>query len=157
MGDPISALTAKMFLDGQNVFSGCDTLRIDFSKLQALNIRFNNEKSMDYTNPNLPSGDQAQSPATAGTPATTASVDQYTLNVATPTQFGKLLCVFNNSIINNCCLISGQSKRKCHNHLTACVVFCDGCPHIAYWNCAHVNSACVIRPQLFRHHCRGWT
>jgi len=32
-------------------------LRIDFSKLQELNVKFNNEKSWDYTNPNLPSGD----------------------------------------------------------------------------------------------------
>ena len=36
-------------------------LRIDFSKLQALNVKYNNDKSRDYTNPNLPSGEGAPS------------------------------------------------------------------------------------------------
>jgi hypothetical protein len=44
-------------LHGQNIYNGCCTLRIDFSKLQALNVKYNNDKSRDYTNPNLPSGD----------------------------------------------------------------------------------------------------
>ena len=44
-------------LNGQNIYNGCCTLRIDFSKLPALNVKFNNDKSWDYTNPNLPSGD----------------------------------------------------------------------------------------------------
>jgi len=44
-------------LNGQNIYNGCCTLRIDFSKLQELNVKFNSDKSWDYTNPNLPSGD----------------------------------------------------------------------------------------------------
>ena len=44
-------------LNGQNIYNGCCTLRIDFSKLQELNVKFNNDKSWDYTNPNLPTGD----------------------------------------------------------------------------------------------------
>ena len=44
-------------LNGQNIYNGCCTLRIDFSKLQALNVKYNNDKSRDYTNPSLPSGD----------------------------------------------------------------------------------------------------
>ena len=47
-------------LNGQNIYNGCCTLRIDFSKLQELNVKFNNDKSWDYTNPNLPAGDPIQ-------------------------------------------------------------------------------------------------
>jgi len=50
-------------LNGQNIYNGCCTLRIDFSKLQELNVKFNNDRSWDYTNPHLPTGgDPMQSP-----------------------------------------------------------------------------------------------
>lgn len=52
-----AAQSARQGLDGQNVYNGCCTLRIDYSKLVTLNVKYNNEKSRDYTNPNLPSGD----------------------------------------------------------------------------------------------------
>lgn len=32
-------------------------MRIDYSKLATLNVKYNNEKSRDYTNPNLPAGE----------------------------------------------------------------------------------------------------
>lgn len=44
-------------LDGQNIYNACCTLRISFSKLTSLNVKYNNEKSRDYTRPDLPSGD----------------------------------------------------------------------------------------------------
>lgn len=44
-------------LDGQNIYNGCCTLRIDYSKMTSLNVKYNNDKSRDYTNPSLPSGD----------------------------------------------------------------------------------------------------
>lgn len=44
-------------LDGQNIYNSCCTLRIDFSKMQSLNVKYNNDKSRDYTNPTLPTGD----------------------------------------------------------------------------------------------------
>lgn len=44
-------------LNGQNIYNGCCTLRIDFSKLPCLNVKYNNDKSRDYTNPSLPSSD----------------------------------------------------------------------------------------------------
>lgn len=56
-GDSVSANAAKLSLDGQNIYNGCCTLRIDYSKLSQLNIKYNNDKSRDFTNPNLPSGD----------------------------------------------------------------------------------------------------
>lgn len=44
-------------LDGQNIYNSCCTLRIDYSKMQSLNVKYNNDKSRDYTNPTLPTGD----------------------------------------------------------------------------------------------------
>ncbi|XP_063259377.1 polypyrimidine tract-binding protein 1 isoform X3 [Prinia subflava] len=55
--DPMSSQHAKLSLDGQNIYNACCTLRIDFSKLTSLNVKYNNEKSRDYTRPDLPSGD----------------------------------------------------------------------------------------------------
>ncbi|XP_035996685.1 polypyrimidine tract-binding protein 1b isoform X2 [Fundulus heteroclitus] len=55
--DGTSAQAAKLSLEGQNIYNGCCTLRISFSKLTSLNIKYNNEKSRDFTRPDLPSGD----------------------------------------------------------------------------------------------------
>ncbi|XP_012288445.1 polypyrimidine tract-binding protein 1 isoform X3 [Orussus abietinus] len=55
--DMLSAQTAKFSLDGQNIYNSCCTLRIDYSKMQSLNVKYNNDKSRDYTNPTLPTGD----------------------------------------------------------------------------------------------------
>ncbi|XP_036907260.1 polypyrimidine tract-binding protein 2 isoform X5 [Sturnira hondurensis] len=49
--------TLNQALDGQNIYNACCTLRIDFSKLVNLNVKYNNDKSRDYTRPDLPSGD----------------------------------------------------------------------------------------------------
>lgn len=51
---PFSSLQS---LDGQNIYNSCCTLRIDFSKLVNLNVKYNNDKSRDYTRPDLPTGD----------------------------------------------------------------------------------------------------
>jgi hypothetical protein len=53
----ITAQAAKLSLDGQNIYNACCTLRIEYSKLSNLNVKYNNDKSRDYNNPNLPSGD----------------------------------------------------------------------------------------------------
>ncbi|KAL1498338.1 hypothetical protein ABEB36_009151 [Hypothenemus hampei] len=55
--DKESAQAAKQALDGQNVYNSCCTLRIDYSKMASLNVKYNNDKSRDYTNPSLPTGD----------------------------------------------------------------------------------------------------
>ncbi|XP_033239580.1 polypyrimidine tract-binding protein 1 isoform X2 [Drosophila pseudoobscura] len=55
--DANSAQHAKSLLDGQNIYNGCCTLRIDNSKLTALNVKYNNDKSRDFTNPALPPGE----------------------------------------------------------------------------------------------------
>lgn len=55
--DAQTAQHAKQTLDGQNIYNGCCTLRIDNSKLTALNVKYNNDKSRDFTNPTLPAGE----------------------------------------------------------------------------------------------------
>jgi polypyrimidine tract-binding protein 1 len=54
--DVASAIAAKRELDGQNIYAGCCTLRLQYSSLTNLNVKYNNEKSRDFTNPSLPSG-----------------------------------------------------------------------------------------------------
>uniref|UniRef100_A0A8P4KS47 RRM domain-containing protein n=1 Tax=Dicentrarchus labrax TaxID=13489 RepID=A0A8P4KS47_DICLA len=55
--DTVHAHHAKASLDGQNIYNGCCTLRIDFSKLSALNVKYNNDKSRDFTRADLPTGE----------------------------------------------------------------------------------------------------
>lgn len=43
-------------LNAKNMYNGCNLLRVDFSKLPELSVRFNNDKTRDFTNPLLPSG-----------------------------------------------------------------------------------------------------
>lgn len=64
--DTQSAQAAKQALDGQNIYNSCCTLRIDYSKMSSLNVKYNNDKSRDFTNPNLPSGDADNQLATLG-------------------------------------------------------------------------------------------
>ncbi|XP_051957377.1 polypyrimidine tract-binding protein 1b [Xyrauchen texanus] len=59
--DGLTAQHAKLALDGQNIYNGCCTLRISFSKLTSLNVKYNNDKSRDYTRPDLPTGDSQPS------------------------------------------------------------------------------------------------
>lgn len=48
-----SALGAKGALDNQNIYPGCNTLSIQFSGLQQLTVKYNSDKSRDFTNPTL--------------------------------------------------------------------------------------------------------
>lgn len=64
--DAQTAQHAKAVLDGQNIYNGCCTLRIDNSKLTALNVKYNNDKSRDFTNPSLPPGEPGADQLIAG-------------------------------------------------------------------------------------------
>ncbi|XP_063770777.1 polypyrimidine tract-binding protein 3 isoform X3 [Pseudophryne corroboree] len=55
--DTMNAHHAKVALDGQNIYNACCTLRIEFSKLTSLNVKYNNDKSRDFTRLDLPTGD----------------------------------------------------------------------------------------------------
>ncbi|NWH35674.1 PTBP3 protein, partial [Chloropsis hardwickii] len=55
--DAMNAYCAKMSLDGHCIYTGCCTLHIDFSKLTNLTVKYNNDKSRDFTRIDLPFGD----------------------------------------------------------------------------------------------------
>lgn len=59
------SVLALQTLDGQNIYTACCTLRVEYSKLTSLNVRYNNDKSRDYTNPALPTGDSVLDSALA--------------------------------------------------------------------------------------------
>jgi len=52
-------------LNARNMYNGCNLLRVDFSKLAELSVRFNNDKTRDFTNPLLPSGDSQTASSSA--------------------------------------------------------------------------------------------
>uniref|UniRef100_A0A8C8BM92 RRM domain-containing protein n=1 Tax=Otus sunia TaxID=257818 RepID=A0A8C8BM92_9STRI len=54
---PRNAYYAKMYLDGRSIYTTCCTLHIDFSKLARLTVKYNNNKSRDFTRFDLPFGD----------------------------------------------------------------------------------------------------
>ncbi|GAB1288547.1 Polypyrimidine tract-binding protein 3 [Apodemus speciosus] len=54
---PVTLEVLHQALDGQNIYNACCTLRIDFSKLTSLNVKYNNDKSRDFTRIDLPTGD----------------------------------------------------------------------------------------------------
>ena len=47
------ALTA---LDNENIYTGCNNLRVHFSNFHEVSVKFNNSRTRDYTNPDLPTG-----------------------------------------------------------------------------------------------------
>lgn len=55
-GSSNAAKYARQVLHGKNIYNGCCQLQIEFSKLTELNIKYNNERGWDFTNPTLPSG-----------------------------------------------------------------------------------------------------
>lgn len=66
--DNAEAHKAKLTLNGHNIFNGCCKLHIEYSKLQNLSVKYNNDKSRDYTNKHLP---------TDGSPSPAAAITQY--------------------------------------------------------------------------------
>lgn len=48
------AARTALDLNGQQLYPNCNVLKIEFSKLGRLNVKYNNDKSRDFTNPNLP-------------------------------------------------------------------------------------------------------
>lgn len=84
-----SAIQAKLSLDGQCMFQNGNVLRIEYSKLQNLIVKYNNEKSRDYTQPGLGAGNFSASSAVGGTSSMNGgSVDSGNV---TADHFGSLL------------------------------------------------------------------
>ncbi|XP_045809234.1 polypyrimidine tract-binding protein homolog 3 [Trifolium pratense] len=57
-----SAITARTALQGRNIYDGCCQLDIQFSNLDELQVNYNNDRSRDYTNPNLPTEQKGRPP-----------------------------------------------------------------------------------------------
>ncbi|XP_047676489.1 polypyrimidine tract-binding protein 1a isoform X3 [Tachysurus fulvidraco] len=85
--DAMTAQHAKLSLDGQNIYNACCTLRISFSKLTSLNVKYNNDKSRDYTRPDLPTGDGPAS-LEQQTIATSAFSKDFRAGLCTPYDYG---------------------------------------------------------------------
>jgi hypothetical protein len=51
----VSAGEALKALDGRDIYAGTCTLQICFSRSETLNVKENDERNRDYTNPSLPS------------------------------------------------------------------------------------------------------
>ncbi|GKV36140.1 hypothetical protein SLEP1_g44304 [Rubroshorea leprosula] len=49
-----SAVSARTALQGRNIYDGCCQLDIQYSNLDELQVHYNNDRSRDFTNPNLP-------------------------------------------------------------------------------------------------------
>ncbi|KAF7812614.1 polypyrimidine tract-binding protein-like protein 3-like [Senna tora] len=60
-----SAVIARSTLQGRNIYDGCCQLDIQFSNLDELQVNYNNDRSRDFTNPNLPT-EQKGRPAQPG-------------------------------------------------------------------------------------------
>ncbi|XP_020971694.1 polypyrimidine tract-binding protein homolog 3-like isoform X1 [Arachis ipaensis] len=56
-----SAVTTRSTLQGRNIYDGCCQLDIQFSNLDELQVNYNNDRSRDFTNPNLPTEQKGRS------------------------------------------------------------------------------------------------
>lgn len=56
-----SAVVARTALQGRNIYDGCCQLDIQYSNLDELQVNYNNERSRDFTNPNLPTEQKGRS------------------------------------------------------------------------------------------------
>src|SRR5438552_1752641 len=65
LADAVEACAARVVLNGQNIYDGCCTLRIDFSKNRSLEVKMNTDKQHDYTRSDLPT-DMSSSAAASG-------------------------------------------------------------------------------------------
>uniref|UniRef100_A0A673AQC5 Polypyrimidine tract-binding protein 3-like n=1 Tax=Sphaeramia orbicularis TaxID=375764 RepID=A0A673AQC5_9TELE len=111
--DTVHAQHAKAALDGQNIYNNCCTLRIDFSKLSALNVKYNNDKSRDFTRADLPTGELEPTAAfgkTAHRPAPTHA----TTDMAPPAVHSVLLVSnLNPEVRGHTCPEAGLADLLC--------------------------------------------
>jgi len=48
------AAAAKSLFDHQNIYNGCNTLTVEFSKMSELTVKYNNDKMRDFSKPDQP-------------------------------------------------------------------------------------------------------
>lgn len=100
-----SAAAALRALDGRDIYAGTCTLKIVFSRAESLNVKENDERNRDYTNPALPTSLVAlptaafQMPAVARAPAAVARTVVLVHGLrrdVTCDQLFNVLCLFGN-------------------------------------------------------------
>ncbi|XP_032297249.1 polypyrimidine tract-binding protein 3 isoform X2 [Coturnix japonica] len=103
--EPENAYYAKMILNGRNIYNSCCTLRIDFSKLTSLRVKYNNDKSRDFTRFDLPTaeGQLSLDPAVM---AAFGSQDMIFQRYAGTGGFGPVTCYPQNAVTT--CVASVQ-------------------------------------------------
>ncbi|XP_038700351.1 polypyrimidine tract-binding protein homolog 3-like isoform X2 [Tripterygium wilfordii] len=81
-----SAVEARTSLQGRNIYDGCCQLDIQFSNLDELQVNYNNDRSRDFTNPNLPSEQKGRS----SHPGYSDAGGMYPANGATSAAFSQM-------------------------------------------------------------------
>ncbi|CDY47859.1 BnaCnng15550D [Brassica napus] len=81
------AASARTSLQGRNIYDGCCQLDIQFSNLEELQVNYNNDRSRDYTNPNLPSEQKGRLPHPGYGDAGVAYPQQLFLSKISPDYF----------------------------------------------------------------------
>ncbi|KAF4692301.1 hypothetical protein FOZ60_013831 [Perkinsus olseni] len=127
-----AAVAAKTQLDGQNIFTHCNTIRVQFSELSKLEVKYNNERSWDYTNPSLPSGPPGAmagsgllGPQQRGMSGVAATPVVFVLGLnekdTTPDDLAALFAVYGNVVkvkimykARNSALVQMQTVGECH-------------------------------------------
>ncbi|XP_038725706.1 polypyrimidine tract-binding protein homolog 3 isoform X3 [Tripterygium wilfordii] len=83
-----SAVSARTSLQGRNIYDGCCQLDIQFSNLDELQVNYNNDRSRDFTNPNLPSEQKGRSSHQPGYSDAGAAFSQMANAAAIAAAFG---------------------------------------------------------------------
>ncbi|NXY86988.1 PTBP3 protein, partial [Alcedo cyanopectus] len=131
---PMQAYHAKMTIDGQTIIGTCCTLIIQFSRLNDLRVKYNNEKSRDFTRPDLPSGDGQPSPQVPDPFVTPNVVYQPFGGVAgyvPPMGFGQgtVSFCFSNSVV----LARGTGDLSEHTRTCPCAICSNILFKLLFW------------------------
>jgi len=103
------------------MYNGCNLLRVDFSKLPELSVRFNNDKTRDFTNPLLPSGDsQTMSHTALGDQRSAAAANALAAVAQQGTDHYRAFVL---------CRCSAQRVLIAHRVVVRLSVFCPGLLH----------------------------
>jgi len=81
-----SAVRARAGLNGADIYAGCCTLKIEFSRSEKLNVRRNDDDQCDYTNPSLAwgAGHHVMGGPTPGFSQPSMAKDPYSMSAGMP-------------------------------------------------------------------------
>ncbi|KAH1260608.1 Polypyrimidine tract-binding 3 [Glycine max] len=73
LSSSINPVKVLLLPEGRNIYDGCCQLDIQFSNLDELQVNYNNDRSRDFTNPNLPTEQKGRSSQMANAAAIAAA------------------------------------------------------------------------------------